>query len=122
MKPDIWQDTRYKKGQISGWPDIWYNSIIYLLLNNLKDCSGNLVPASWEDAIVAVAKALDSTPADQIAAVAGGMADGEALTALKDLMNRLGSELCCTEEIFPDVIRLVFYILKKKLLLFYYSL
>ena len=46
---------------------------------------------------------LDSTPGDQVAAVAGGMADAESLTALKDLMNRLGSEAVCTEEIFPDV-------------------
>jgi len=68
----------------------------------LKDSSGNLVPASWEDAIVSVAKMLDSTPGDQVAAVAGGMADAESLTALKDLMNRLGSEAVCTEEIFPD--------------------
>merc|ERR1719381_27726 len=68
----------------------------------LKDSSGNLVPASWEDAIVSVAKMLDSTPGDQVAAVAGGMADAESLTALKDLMNRLGAEAVCTEEIFPD--------------------
>ena len=50
-----------------------------------------------------VAKVLDSTPGDQVAAVAGGMADGESLMALKDLLNRLGSETICTEEIFPDV-------------------
>jgi len=68
----------------------------------VKDQSGNLVPASWEDAIVTVAKMLDSTPGDQVAAIAGGLADGEALMALKDLLNRLGSEALCTEEIFPD--------------------
>merc|ERR1712158_220335 len=62
---------------------------------------GNLAPCSWEDAIVAVAKALDSSPPEQIAAVAGGQADGEALMAMKDLMNRLGSELVCTEEAAP---------------------
>ena len=50
----------------------------------LKDSAGNLVPASWEDAIVAVAKMLDSTPGEQVAAVAGGMADAESLTALKE--------------------------------------
>jgi len=68
----------------------------------LKDGSGNLTPCSWEDAIVAVAKMLDSTPGEQVAALAGGMVDGESLMAMKDLMNRLGSELVCTEEIFPD--------------------
>jgi len=67
----------------------------------VKGCDGNLAPCSWEDAIVAVAKALDSSPPEQIAAVAGGQADGEALMAMKDLMNRLGSELVCTEEAAP---------------------
>ena len=66
-----------------------------------QGCDGNLAPCSWEDAIVAVAKALDSSPPEQIAAVAGGQADGEALMAMKDLMNRLGSELVCTEEAAP---------------------
>jgi len=67
----------------------------------LKGPDGNLAPASWEDAIVSVAKMLDSAPADNIAAVAGGMCDAESLMALKDLFNRLGSEAVCTEEIFP---------------------
>ena len=62
-----------------------------------------MTSVSWEEAIVAVAKMLDSTPGDEIAAVAGGLADAEALMSLKDLMNRLGAEAVCTEEIFPDV-------------------
>ena len=36
-----------------------------------------------------------------IAALAGGQSDAEALIALKDFMNRLGCETLCTEEIFP---------------------
>jgi len=67
----------------------------------LKGPDGNLGPVSWEDAIVAVAKMLDSTPPENIAAVAGGLADAESLMALKDLMNRLGSESLCTEETYP---------------------
>jgi len=67
----------------------------------VKDSEGNLSPASWEDAIVSVAKALDSSPPESLAAVAGGLADGESLMALKDLMNRLGCELVCTEEMAP---------------------
>jgi hypothetical protein len=38
---------------------------------------------------------------NEIAAVAGGFCDAEALVSLKDLFNRLGSENVCTEEIFP---------------------
>jgi NADH dehydrogenase (ubiquinone) Fe-S protein 1 len=68
----------------------------------LKGCDGNLAVVSWEDAIVSVAKVLDSSPPENIAAVAGGLADGESLMALKDLMNRLGSELVCTEEMSPS--------------------
>ena len=43
----------------------------------LKGPDGNLAPASWEDAIVTVAKMLDSAPADNISAVAGGLCDAE---------------------------------------------
>ena len=43
----------------------------------IKGSDGNLAPASWEDALVTVAKILDSTPSDQIAAVAGGLVDAE---------------------------------------------
>jgi hypothetical protein len=50
-----------------------------------------------------VLQILDSTPSDQIAALAGGLVDAESLMALKDLMNRLGCETLCTEEIFPMV-------------------
>ncbi len=38
---------------------------------------------------------------DQIAAIAGGQSDAECLVALKDLLNHMGSEALCTEEIFP---------------------
>ena len=48
-----------------------------------------------------MAKVLDSTPADRMAAVAGGLVDAESLIALKDLMNRLGCETLSTEEAFP---------------------
>ena len=67
----------------------------------MKDSSGELKVVDWEDVIITTAKVLDSTPGDQIAALAGGMADAEALVALKDLMNRLGCENLCTEESFP---------------------
>jgi NADH dehydrogenase (ubiquinone) Fe-S protein 1 len=35
-------------------------------------------------------------------AVAGDLADAESLVALKDMLNRLGSELVCTEQAFPS--------------------
>jgi len=67
----------------------------------MKDNSGEMKVCDWKDAIITVAKVLDSTPADKMAAVVGGMADAESLVALKDLMNRIGCETLTTEETFP---------------------
>lgn len=52
------------------------------------------VPASWEDALHRIAEGLRSTGAqgDEIQVVAGHLADTESLVAIKDLVNRLGSE------------------------------
>ncbi|ODN00169.1 NADH-ubiquinone oxidoreductase 75 kDa subunit, mitochondrial [Orchesella cincta] len=72
-----------------------------LTLPMLKNKNGELTPVEWEDALVGVGQALKSAKGNQVAAIAGGLADAEALTALKDLLNRLDSELLCTEEIFP---------------------
>ena len=43
----------------------------------MKDHNGDLKPCDWEDAVLTVAKVLDSTPGDRMAAVVGGMADAE---------------------------------------------
>jgi NADH dehydrogenase (ubiquinone) Fe-S protein 1 len=52
------------------------------------------VTASWEDPLAAIANGLASSGAqgDEIQAVAGHLADTESLVALKDLINRLGSD------------------------------
>ena len=52
------------------------------------------VPASWEDAMSRVSEGLRQTGAkgDEIKAIAGELADTESMVALKDLMNRMGSE------------------------------
>ncbi|KAF8323725.1 NADH-quinone oxidoreductase [Clavulina sp. PMI_390] len=52
------------------------------------------VPASWEEALVAVSEGLAASGAkgDEIKAVAGHLADTESMVALKDLVNRLGSD------------------------------
>ncbi|CAK1587117.1 unnamed protein product [Parnassius mnemosyne] len=67
----------------------------------MADSRGNLTPVDWEDAVVAAARALRDCPPDKLLAVAGDMADAESLVALKDLLNRLGSENACTEQYFP---------------------
>ncbi|XP_061548850.1 NADH-ubiquinone oxidoreductase 75 kDa subunit, mitochondrial [Phycodurus eques] len=67
----------------------------------VKDESGQLTPATWEDALTRVAGALQGVQGSEVAAIVGGMADAEALVSLKDLLNRLNSESLCTEEVFP---------------------
>lgn len=52
---------------------------------------GRLRPASWSEALGAVAARLKGLPGERIGAVVGGLADAEAIVALKDLMGALGS-------------------------------
>jgi NADH dehydrogenase (ubiquinone) Fe-S protein 1 len=66
----------------------------------VKDNKGNLVPVEWEDALVASSRALINANGN-IVGVSGGLSDAESMIALKDLLNRLGSEELYTEEPFP---------------------
>jgi len=60
---------------------------------------GKLRPVSWADAFAAVRARLDGLPGDKVAAVAGDLADCEAMLALKDLMADLGSpHLDCRQD------------------------
>ncbi|KAK6483207.1 NADH-ubiquinone oxidoreductase 75 kDa subunit [Huso huso] len=67
----------------------------------VKNSAGQLVPTSWEDVLTRVAGALQGAQGNDVAAIAGGLVDAEALVALKDLLNRLNSDNLCTEEVFP---------------------
>jgi len=53
--------------------------------------NGKLEEASWQQAFEAIAKALRGLGGERIAAIAGDLADCEAMIALKDLMAGLGS-------------------------------
>ncbi len=66
----------------------------------VRGSDGLLKSCDWDDAFYAIADKLSRVSGSQIAAVAGGLVDVESLVALKDLMNRLGSENVCTEEEF----------------------
>jgi len=52
---------------------------------------GKLQPASWREAFAAIRERLDGVPGERIAALAGDLADCEAMTVLKDLMRELGA-------------------------------
>eukprot|EP00794_Sanderia_malayensis_P003367 gene3367-3856_t len=68
----------------------------------IRDEAGNLTPCSWEEALVEVASKMHSVKGDEMAAIAGGLADAESLVALKDLLNSFNSEGLYTEEAFPN--------------------
>ena len=60
---------------------------------------GKLQPASWDEAFQAIASRVAGISGDRIAAIAGDMVDGESMTVLKDLMERLGSpNLDCRQD------------------------
>jgi len=52
---------------------------------------GKLQPASWREAFEAIRSRLEGVPGERIAAIAGDLADCEAMVVMKDLMARLGS-------------------------------
>ncbi|WFC98561.1 hypothetical protein MYAM1_001291 [Malassezia yamatoensis] len=58
------------------------------------------VPATWPEAMRTIAEGLEQSGAkgNEIQGVAGGLADAESLVALKDLINRLGSDNTVTDE------------------------
>lgn len=64
------------------------------------------VPASWEEALNAVSDGLAASGATghEIKAVAGHLADTESLVALKDLVNRLGSDNLAVDSAAGDAI------------------
>ena len=60
---------------------------------------GKLQPATWDEAFAAIAAKVKGMDGSKIAAIAGDLADVEAMTALKDLMGALGSaNIDCRQE------------------------
>lgn len=72
-----------------------------LITPMLRKPDGELEAVEWESALITIAQAMRNAPKDKIAAVAGSLVDAEQLIAVKDLLNRMGSELLCTEQKFP---------------------
>ena len=53
--------------------------------------NGKLVPATWKEALTAVAGAITGAGGGSVAAIAGDLACVESMTALKDLFDQIGS-------------------------------
>ena len=64
----------------------------------------HFVPASWEDALHAISNGLAACGAsgDEIQGVAGHLADTETMVALKDFINRLGSDNLSLDQTFGN--------------------
>ncbi|XP_063174026.1 NADH-ubiquinone oxidoreductase 75 kDa subunit, mitochondrial [Candoia aspera] len=67
----------------------------------IKNKEGLFTYVSWEEALSCVASAFQGSQGNEVAAIAGGLVDAEALVSLKDLLNRMNSDNICTEEAFP---------------------
>ena len=60
---------------------------------------GTLKPATWDEALAAVAERLKTARPERIGAIAGDLAGAEEMFALKDLMGRLGvANLDCRQD------------------------
>ncbi|MDX1922322.1 MAG: NADH-quinone oxidoreductase subunit NuoG [Alphaproteobacteria bacterium] len=57
----------------------------------VRGVDGKLKPANWGEAFAAIARQLKGLPGEGIAAIAGDLADAEAMFALKQLMQQLKS-------------------------------
>jgi NADH-quinone oxidoreductase subunit G len=65
----------------------------------VRGVDGKLAPASWDEALAAVALKLDGMDGSKIAAIAGDQCDAESMFALKSLMEGLGSpNLDCRQD------------------------
>jgi len=61
--------------------------------------AGRLVEAEWREALDLVAEKLRATPGERVAAIAGDLADTEAMFALKELLGGLGAaSLDCRQD------------------------
>ena len=54
--------------------------------------NGKLQAATWDEAFAAIGAALSATAPEKVAALAGDLADAEAIKALKDLMTAIGTK------------------------------
>ena len=57
----------------------------------IRGADGRFKPVSWRDALAVVAEVVHQVKPEEIVGVAGQLSDAESMIALKDFLNRLGS-------------------------------
>lgn len=72
-----------------------------LITPMIRSSDGLLKQCDWDDALFTIGDRL-SRVNSSVAGLAGSLVDAESLVALKDLVNRLGSENVYVEEAFPN--------------------
>lgn len=70
----------------------------------IRGADGRFKTVSWRDALAVVADVIHKVKPDEIVGVAGKLSDAESMMALKDILNRLGSNnvLCEGNGISPN--------------------
>lgn len=57
----------------------------------IRGADGRFKAVSWRDALVVVAKVIHQVKPEEIVGVAGKLSDAESMMALKDFLNKMGS-------------------------------
>jgi NADH-quinone oxidoreductase subunit G len=64
---------------------------LFVFLFDSQGADGLLKPATWQQAMVAIAHGLQGVQGNEFKAIAGDTADAESIICLKDMMNKRGS-------------------------------
>lgn len=63
----------------------------------IRGTDGRFKAVSWRDALAVVAEVMHQVKPEEIVGVAGKLSDAESMMALKDLLNKMGSNNVCCE-------------------------
>ncbi|KAI0524790.1 hypothetical protein KFK09_004176 [Dendrobium nobile] len=78
---------------ISDKTRFFYDGLKRQRLNDpmIRDHDGRFKPVTWRDALAIVAEVAHQVKPDEIVGIAGQLSDAESMIALKDFLNRMGS-------------------------------
>ncbi|KAL8137530.1 hypothetical protein V2J09_003531 [Rumex salicifolius] len=63
----------------------------------IRGADGRFKPVTWRDALAVVAEVMHQVKPEEIVGIAGKLSDAESMMALKDLLNKMGSDNACCE-------------------------